>query len=311
MIFFKLIFYFILSHSESQPSVYFRAQPQLVEDQVVYLADVAKFKNASATQMEEFSKIIVSTSASEYRSQSKHTLIKKMREQMTDIEVECNCRVQLIFPMGDEVVIQNVNRFSLDNVQQELANRLQKICPSCTYQIAKFSVMRGAVPEKFSHWEIQHDLRDLRGAVMLRVYFDDIALDPLILQTWIRIQRPVVVLRKAFSKGHIFKSDDYEVQVRDVTNEQRLFVDASDLQGKELKRSLSSAQLVTAEDLTDRLSVRLGEPVAVEIQNGDIYIEMTGVAQKSGKMGDRVPIRINKTLKQISAEVVGDSRVRL
>lgn len=311
MIFLKLLFYFIVCHSEAQPAVYFKAQPHLVEDQVVYLGHVAKFKNATPAQEEELSKMIVSASASEYRSQSKHALLQKMREQMVAVENECDCRVQLIFPTGDDVVIQNANGFSLDNVHQELSNRLQKICPSCNYQIAKFNIMRGAIPEKFKHWEIQHDLRDVRGAVMLRVYFDDVALDPLILQTWIRIQRPVVVLKKALSKGHVIKTDDYEVQIRDVTNEQRVFVDATDLQGKELKRSLSNAQLLTAEDLTDRLSVRLGEPVAVEVQNGDIFIEMTGVAQKSGKMGERVPIRINKTLKQISAEVVGDSRVRL
>lgn len=311
MIFLKLLFYFIVCHSEAQPAVYFKAQPHLVEDQVVYLGDVAKFKNATPAQEEELSKMIVSASASEYRSQSKHALLQKMREQMVAVENECDCRVQLIFPTGDDVVIQNMNGFSLDNVHQELSNRLQKICPSCNYQIAKFNIMRGAIPEKFNHWEIQHDLRDVRGAVMLRVYFDDVALDPLILQTWIRIQRPVVVLKKALSKGHVIKPEDYEVQIRDVTNEQRVFVDATDLQGKELKRSLSNAQLLTAEDLTDRLSVRLGEPVAVEVQNGDIFIEMTGVAQKSGKMGERVPIRINKTLKQISAEVVGDSRVRL
>lgn len=311
MIFLKLLFYFIVCHSEAQPAVYFKAQPHLVEDQVVYLGHVAKFKNATPAQEEELSKMIVSASASEYRSQSKHALLQKMREQMVAVENECDCRVQLIFPTGDDVVIQNMNGFSLDNVHQELSNRLQKICPSCNYQIAKFNIMRGAIPEKFKHWEIQHDLRDVRGAVMLRVYFDDVALDPLILQTWIRIQRPVVVLKKALSKGHVIKPEDYEVQIRDVTNEQRVFVDATDLQGKELKRSLSNAQLLTAEDLTDRLSVRLGEPVAVEVQNGDIFIEMTGVAQKSGKMGERVPIRINKTLKQISAEVVGDSRVRL
>jgi flagella basal body P-ring formation protein FlgA len=311
MIFLKLLFYFMVCHSEGLPAVYFEAQPSLAEGQVVYLKDVAKFKNASAEQVEELSKIIVSGSASEYRSQSKHSLLQKMREQMDSVENDCDCRVQLIFPVGDDVVMQNVNGFSLDNVHQELANRLQKICTTCTYQIAKFNIMRGVIPEKFSHWEIQHDLRDLRGAVMLRVYFDNMALDPLILQTWIRIQRPVVVLKKSLSKGHLIKPDDYEVQIRDVTNEQRLFVDTKDLQGKELKRSLTSAQFVTAEDLTDRLSVRLGEPVAVEVQNGDIFIEMTGVAQKSGKLGERVPIRINKTLKQISAEVVGDSRVRL
>jgi flagella basal body P-ring formation protein FlgA len=46
------------------------------------------------------------------------------------------------------------------------------------------------------------------------------------------------------------------------------------------------------------------------VKKGVILVEMTGIAQKSGKVGDRIPIRVTKTQKQIIAEIVAESRVR-
>lgn len=310
MILFQLVFSFLISCSAAEPSIHFRALPKWHEGSVVYLRDVAEIKDLPATQIIELGELILALHPKEYRSLSKVDLVRKIRQQTTVYEQECDCRVQLIFSRETQEP-QKAEAFSLSAVQEEILLRLQKTCPSCTFQLSNLNVLRGQVPNTFSHWDLQHDLQDLRGAVMLRVYFDDQVLNPLILQTWVRVQRPVLVSRKALTKGHIAQESDFAIQLRDVTNEQKIFAEARDLIGRELKRSLNSAQLLTMDDLVDRQSVKLGEAVAVEIQNGSIFLEMSGTAQRGGKLGERIPIRIHKTQKQITAIIVGDSRVRL
>ncbi len=310
MILFQFVFSFLISCSSADPTIHFRALPQWHEGSVVYLRDVAEIKGLPATQVIELGELILALHPEDYRKLSKVDLIRKIRQQTTVYEHECDCRVQLIFARSPKEE-QKAETFSLPIVQEEIVQRLQKTCPSCTFQLSNLNVLRGQVPSTFSHWDLQHDLRDLRGAVMLRVYFDDQVLNPLILQTWVRVQRPVLVIQKALMKGHIAQASDFVVQLRDVTNEQRSFADVKDLLGKELKRSLNNAQLLTMDDLVDRQSVKLGESVAVEIQNGSIFVEMSGTAQRGGKLGERIPIRIHKTQKQITAVIVGDSRVRL
>jgi flagella basal body P-ring formation protein FlgA len=187
--------------------------------------------------------------------------------------------------------------FSLERVQKELQARLQSLCVDCIYQISNLSLLRGQVPTTFSHWEIQEDLRDTRGPAMVRVYFDGQFLNPLVLQGWVRVQQPVVALKKAMTKGTTPLATDFEVATRDVTNEHQHFATTKDLVGKELKRSLNMGHMLTLEDITDKQVVRIGEPVAVEVKKGVILVEMMGIAQKSGKIGDRIPIRVTKTQK--------------
>lgn len=301
---------FLISWAAADPAIHFRFQPKWGDGSVVSLRDVAEIKELPATETIALSEMILALNPDEYKKLSKLDLIRKIRQQTTAYEQDCDCRVQIIFARETNEK-QKAEAFSLASVQEEITARLQKTCPSCVFQLSSPNILRGQVPETFSHWDLQHDLRDLRGAVMLRVYFDDQILNPLILQTWVRVQRPVLISKKAMMKGQVATASDFLVELREVTNEQKTFADEKDLLGKQLKRSLNNAQMLTMDDLVDRQSVKLGESVAVEIQNGSIFVEMTGTAQRGGKIGERIPIRIHKTQKQITALVVGDSRVRL
>jgi flagella basal body P-ring formation protein FlgA len=294
--------------ASEKPSVMVYAQPELAEQRVVYLSDVAQVQGFTATTKAGIEKIVLSLSPEEYQKKSKMDLLKTLRSELRPFEHECDCEIQLVFSRGEKTA--QIKEFSFERVQKELLSRLQTLCKECVYQISNLNVMRGQVPKTFSKWSVQEDLRDLRGASMVRIYFDDQVLNPLVLQGWIRVQRPVIVLKKAATKGSVLTAADFELQTRDVTNDSKIFALPMDLVGRELKRSLSEAHMLGLEDLADKQVVRIGEPVAVEIQNGVIHLEMTGVAQKSGKVGDRIPIRITKTQKQIMAEIIADSRVR-
>lgn len=291
-----------------KPSVLVSLDPHLPEQRVIYLGDVAEVYGLRDSTKLGVEKIVLSLTSTEYKKMSKIDLIKAVRRELSPFEQECDCEIQLVFSREDKNKKQK--EFSLERVQKELQARLQSLCVGCIYQVSNLNLLRGQVPKSFSHWELQEDLRDTRGAAMVRVYFDDQFLNPVVLQGWVRVQQPVIVLKKAMVKGTVPTAADFEVVIRDVTNEHSLFATTNDLVGKELKRSLNEAHVLTIEDVTDRQVVRIGEPVSVEVKKGVILVEMTGIAQKSGKIGDRIPIRVTKTQKQIIAEIVAESRVR-
>lgn len=291
-----------------KPSVLVSLDPHLPEQRVIYLGDVAEVYGLRDSTKLGVEKIVLSLTSTEYKKMSKIDLIKTVRRELSLFEQECDCEIQLVFSREDKTKKQK--EFSLERVQKELQARLQTLCVGCIYQVSNLNLLRGQVPKSFSHWELQEDLRDTRGAAMVRVYFDDQFLNPVVLQGWVRVQQPVIVLKKAMVKGTVPTAADFEVVTRDVTNEHQLFATTNDLAGKELKRSLNEAHVLTIEDVTDRQVVRIGEPVSVEVKKGVILVEMTGIAQKSGKIGDRIPIRVTKTQKQIIAEIVAESRVR-
>jgi flagella basal body P-ring formation protein FlgA len=306
--FLTLLFFLNLAMALEKPSVLVSLDPQLPEQRVVYLGDVAEVYGLGASTKAGVEKIVLSLTSNEYKQMSKIELLKTVRRELSPFEQECDCEIQLVF--SRESKLKKQKEFSLERVQKELQARLQSLCADCIYQISNLSPLRGQVPKTFSHWELQEDLRDTRGASMVRVYFDEQFLNPLVLQGWVRVQQPVMVLKKAMTKGTTPLTTDVEVTTRDVTNEHQHLATTKDLVGKELKRSLNAAHVLTLEDVTDKQVVRIGEPVAVEVKKGVILVEMTGIAQKSGKVGDRIPIRVTKTQKQIIAEIVAESRVR-
>jgi flagella basal body P-ring formation protein FlgA len=302
---FLLLFFNSFAMSTEKPSILVSIDPHLPAERVIYVADVAEVKGLSSTTKTGVEKIVLSLSADEYRRKSKIELLRTLRAELIPFEQECDCAIQLVFSREGKQ-----REFSLEQAQKELVSRLQSLCTDCIYQVSNLNILRGQIPEHFAKWDLQEELRDVRGASMLRIYFDDQFLNPLVLQGWVRVQQPVMVLKKAMVKGSVLTTDDFELLPRDITNEHKVFAAPKDLMGKELKRSLNEAHLLTLEDMLDRQVVRIGEPVAVEVKRGSILVEMTGVAQKGGKMGDRIPIRVTKTQKQIIAEIVAESRVR-
>ncbi len=299
---------FSLLMASEKPSVLVSLNPSLPPERVIYLSDVAEVRGLSQTQKKEVEKIVLGLTSIEYKKLTKIELIRTLRGELAPFEQEFDCEIQLVFSRANDSTTQN--NFSLDSAYKELVSRLQTLCMDCIYQVSNLNILRGTVPKAFSKWTLQDNLKDVRGPSMVRVYFDNEYLNPMVLQGLVRVQQPVMVLKRPLVKGSVLTDADFKLETLDVTNEHKSFAIAKDLVGKELKRSLALAHVLTIEDIVDKQVVRIGEPVAIEIKNGSILLEMTGIAQKSGKVGDRIPIRVTKTQKQIMAEVIADSRVR-
>jgi flagella basal body P-ring formation protein FlgA len=307
MLFFKIILYFLLSGAEG-PKVTLYPQQDLKKDKI-QLLDLIKIENIDASFLREIDNPVLSTNPSAWKKLPTLEILKSIKTFFAAYETDCRCRIQ--WAVASQKETKEAQLFSLEIFKHHLEEQLGQHCSDCRYTLSQMNIVRGSIPETYRSWSIEADARRSRGPSMVRVYFDDKALDPLVVQIHIRVQKPIALLQRAVLKGEKVAPALLSYELQDITHDNRHFSDFVSVEGKEFKRSLNKGHWLTIDDLMRRQSVRLGQPVVVEVQSGSILIEMSGVAQRDGQLGERIPIRITKTQKQMSGEVVADARVRL
>lgn len=308
MVILNIIFYIFLSAAEEGPKVTLYLQQKTQNDEI-HLLEVIKTENIEASVLADVGNPLLSTSVAAWKKLSTLDILKSIKTHFADYEENCRCHIQWAIASQNER--KEVQIFNLEIFKQHLQETLQQECMDCRYTLSQMNVVRGKIPDVYKFWDLEAEARRSRGPSMLRVYFDDNALDPLVVQINIRVQKPIALLQRAVLKGEKIVPELLSYELQDITHEIRLFSDFASVEGKEFKRSLNKGHWLTLEDLAGRQSVRVGQPVVVEVQSGPIVIEMSGVAQRDGQMGERIPIRVTKTQKQIIGEVVADARVRL
>lgn len=302
-----LTFWFAAAH---EPSVRFLENPSVVSTGAVYLKDIATFEHLESADEARVGEIQVAESIMELQKMSSREIMKRIKPSLRAFENQCHCKVQVTLPHA--LVIHGLpGNFAVEKVQATMESELSKDCPICRFEFSDLNIIRGRIPDAYTRWNIDMRKNEWRGPTMVRVYFDDDAFNPLILQTLVKIHRPVMSLQQPAAIGSQVAATDVRTDMLDVTYEKANFATETDLAGKEVKRTLAKGHRLTLDDLIARNMIRIGQPVAVEVKNAAFTIEMAGVAMKTGKLGDTIPVKINKTQKSISAEIISEARVRM
>ena len=276
----------------------------------IYLKDVATFEGFEPAYINAVENIKVADNGEEYGAMTSQDLMAEVRPMIKSIEAVCNCKISLNLPRS----LQNhtlQGDFSTEKVSEKILQALKSQCVECEYYLDELKVSHGSVPEVYRTWELDSSIKTLRGPAVVSVYFDKKALNPLVLQTMVRVKRPVLRINKAQSLGSAIDTRVIETSLADVTFDSKKIATLADLTGSELARGLPAGSIVHVDDLRIENIVRHGEPLSVEITHGSFHIKVDGIAQRNGRIGEKIPVRVSKTKKEIFAEVVGEGRVRM
>jgi flagella basal body P-ring formation protein FlgA len=283
---------------------------QIPSDSAVYFKNIAVFENLPEDYKTEVENIKLADNENEYAKMTSQDVLTQVRPVIKRIERECQCKINLSMPRS----LQNHSMqgdFSLDKVTAKVKTILQNQCALCEYQIEPLQISQGEVPAEFKTWELDGAVKNLRGAGIISVYFDNKVLDPVLLKTQVVIKKPALKIFKSHSQGSQLDESHFEQTMVDATYENKKLAALADLESKELQRSMHAGQVLYVDDLTEQHLVRIGQPLSVEIAHGAFHIKLSGVAQRSGRKGEKIPVRINTTRKDIVAEVTGEGRVRM
>lgn len=300
---------FFISMPVYASHVVFTPQAHIMEKSPIYLSDVAILNTDDDFTISALKSIKIADSAQDAERLTAKDIIKIIRPQIRAIERHCECKLNIEIPK--EIMEHSLNgEFNQEKLQKKMELGIREHCPECIVDIENTHIIRGETPVKYFHWSSPLVYRELKGPTMVRV-FDDNALNPVVYQSYIKIQKPVLKLKRALPAGSMVQKEDYLLEILDTTHESRPFATLKDLPGTEIKRSLGEGELLRLNDLVLKYQVRLGDPIKVIVRNSAISVEMSGIAQKNGRIGDKIPVRMATTRKEVMGEVLADGRVGL
>jgi len=310
LFFVSLVLCLFASSVYGEASLRFVESPDVNGRDEIYLGDIAVLENLEDQDRQALEQVKIADSIDKLKKMSSHDIMRRIRPQVRLLEKRCDCKLHVTLPRVFAAK-PAAPVFSMEAVQERVIAELKKDCEACHIEASEMHIISGLVPESFKKWDVVHRKNEWRGPTMVRVYFDDDAFSPVVMQTLIKIKQPVLRLKGPIPSGTAIKAENCEEVLADITYETKKFAQAGDLHAVEAKRTLPEGWTLTLDDLTAQNMVRIGQEVSVEIQNSSISIEMTGIAQKTGKLGEKIPVRLNKTRKQINAEIISDARVRM
>lgn len=305
----SFLVYFVSSMAFGS-SITFEAKAHLPQNKALYLADVAELATDDTATLEALRAIKVADSAQEAERMTAQDLLRKIRPQIKVIERHCECKLQIQVPK--EMTDYSLKgEFTTEKLLAKVELSIKEACPMCEVEIKNSTVLRGKIPDQYKHWGSTVSVKELKGTSMVRVFFDDNALNPIVYQMFVAIKKPVLRLSQPMPAGTQPTEVGFETVMMDVTYESRELATVEDLTNTELRRSLGAGELLSLSDLILRYKVRLGETIKVVVRNSSLEMEMTGIAQKNGRVGDKIPVRLAATRKDMTGEILNDGRVAL
>lgn len=294
----------------SEPRVSILEKPLVQETGAIYLRDIAQFDNVPSQWLDGLGKVKVASSKEQFYKMTPTRFMGAIRNAVKRFERDCSCHIQLNIPRS--LLLYSMNgKFTLDKAREKILNILDTSCVDCEYRLKGFKAIKGQIPESYKHWTIDSGVSNLKGASYINVYFDDNVLNPLVISTNILVYKKVLKAKDTILRGEELGAHQFSYEKINITNNKRAFAHFKDLEGAELKRTLSSKQIVYLDDLVAPNLARYGQPVQIEFLNSSISLEMSGIAKKNGKKGELIPVLVEKTKKRLMAEVIGDGKVRV
>ncbi len=128
----------------------------------------------------------------------------------------------------------------------------------------------------------------------------------------IRWMDDVVIAKENLKIGNIVSANDVEIVERDVTYIQvpyaRKFEQVEGLVGKKMFRR---GHVIDESFLKKPLVVRFGQPVKLQMVQGNLTLTMDAKAKGAGAIGDDIPIFLPETRKNMNATIVDHGLVRV
>lgn len=130
------------------------------------------------------------------------------------------------------------------------------------------------------------------------------------------IQLPELVLAasKQLAKGHILNADDlvHVPMPRNLKLEsEEYFTKIDDLIGKELKRSMSTNQVIRTSEAGTQTIVQAGDAIKIVVQTAGIVVETHGRALGSGGQDELIPVEEADFKGRLTARVIGPREVQV
>lgn len=124
------------------------------------------------------------------------------------------------------------------------------------------------------------------------------------------LYRPVAVAGHNLARGATVTKTDLAMVLKNTSRLRQGFVDAPEqVLGMELRRSLKQGEPFRSAVLVKPLAVKRGEEVRLEAQAGGISVSTRGTAMSSGRVGEQIRVKNNRSQRIVTGQVVAPGQV--
>ena len=128
----------------------------------------------------------------------------------------------------------------------------------------------------------------------------------------VEILEMVAVAKTDLFKGTRLTSNLLELQPRKTSTSGHGFATEIDaVIGKNLKRSLRKGDRIRLSGLTSPTVIKRGDFVSVKASSGTISVVTKGTAMSSGRVGEQIRIKNNRTARILKARIIAPGKVRV
>jgi flagellar basal body P-ring formation protein FlgA len=134
------------------------------------------------------------------------------------------------------------------------------------------------------------------------------------IQATVRLPDMVAAVNRPLAKGYILKLEDLSwipMPTGLKFGSEDCFSDIESLIGQQLRRSMSTQQVVRLNEVGPPTVVHVGDIVQVEVVSGDIVVGSKGRAIEAGGMDDLVQVELDTSRSRVLARITGDKKVEV
>ena len=125
----------------------------------------------------------------------------------------------------------------------------------------------------------------------------------------IKLPEMVVAANRPLSKGYVLKDEDllWIPMPRGLAyGSEDCFSQSELLVGKQLRRAMSTQQVIRLNEVGPPIIIHVGDVVAIGVVSGQVTVETNGRAIESGAIDDLIQIEIQPHRKRVLARITGD-----
>lgn len=277
-----------------------------VQDETIYLGDVASFDPADDSRVLALKNISIGASPAPGRTLTldNRLLIYKIGpsvKNMTDVK----------FKLPENLVVQREGQV----VERETLRKIFKthVLHNAPWQPDQvhFEQINVAGPVMLPRGRLEWDVKNRGGddyiadiSLVVSFTVDGKLIRKLPLTGRITVDQEVVKTAKEIKKGEVIERGDLElVSERNLRVREDIFSALSQVVGKRAARSLPSGQIVTQRAIEDPPLVQKGDRVVIKAENERLRISTFGTALEEGRKGDQVKVVNTNSGKEIFATV--------
>lgn len=275
-----------------------------VDHEQIFLKDIAQTENLSPEIQAKVQSIVIGDSPKEgeIRSFSSYAISEIIRYNLR------NELAQISLKIPSEIkVSRKGTSLTPVEVKAKMISWVQATCEPCAVEISSLRVQDAGKLDASITWGISNTQIIPRGTfnIGLDLYKDNNFLKKIYVQGNLRILKEVPIVKRNLQFGERIQREDVSVERRDITFNRETIPAEGELYGSEVAGNISSGQIIWQRNLKRKMALTRGAPVQVTVQNQGWKINITGISQDNGYVGDTVKV-LNPATKRLIVGVVNE-----